>query len=142
MTNQRQAFPVGAKVVTTKEYPGTTVNTTTYGYLPTGAQGEVIDHTEDGRAVIHFPGYGYHTFSSDEPCITVTEPPSPLDITLRRLGYDPVQIGMSSKALAEVCLENVKLRTFAQRAIAALKNAPASEEVVSVLESAPEGLEA
>ena len=61
MSNQKETMRVGTIVTTRTEYPGVTVNDMTYGYLPAGVTGNVIEHTQDGRAVVHFPGYGHHT---------------------------------------------------------------------------------
>lgn len=61
MLTQRETMPVGTTVTTRSEYPGVTINGVTYGYLPAGKIGKVIEHTQDERAVVEFPGYGIHT---------------------------------------------------------------------------------
>jgi hypothetical protein len=86
-----QTLPVGSMVVTKKEYLGTTINDITYGYLPVGAKGQVEEYTEDGRAVIHFPGYGYHTFNNTEGLVSVVQ--SPLERAFRQWYSDHVEAG-------------------------------------------------
>lgn len=40
------------------------------------------------------------------------------DTTLRRLGYSPVQVGLHGRVIAEICLENVRLRNLVAAAYA------------------------
>jgi hypothetical protein len=61
---QAEFFPVGTKVIARRECPGMKANGAIYGYLAAGERGEVIGHTEDGRARISFSGV-IHTF--DDP---------------------------------------------------------------------------
>lgn len=99
MNTQRETMPVGTIVTTRTEYPGVTVNNMTHGYLPAGAVGTVIEHTQDGRAVVHFPGYGYHTAKEWDAEIEVK---APLQQIANILSNGAVMPTERMRAIAEV----------------------------------------
>lgn len=58
---QTKILPTGSRVTATREWPGFEHDGLVYGRVPVGATGEVIGHTDDGRARIVFDGQ-VHTF--------------------------------------------------------------------------------
>lgn len=66
MGDQVHRFPVASKVTLKRDCYGAVIGGVAYGSLPAGAQGTVVDHTQDGRAIIDFGALGTHTFHNPE----------------------------------------------------------------------------
>lgn len=68
---QSEDYPINSKIRTLVEVQGTHINGMVYGYLPKGVAGVIIGYTDDGRAIMTFPGYGVHTFHDPTGVIAV-----------------------------------------------------------------------
>jgi hypothetical protein len=99
--NEQSKFPVGTKVTTRRDCPGVNgSHDQAYGYIPAGTIGQVVGHTDDGRARIAFDGQ-IHTFNNlvdmvVEPATTAPQQAQTL------LAHDPAALDLPNMSAADL----------------------------------------